>query len=318
MKHCQLSGLCQAIGVVWSGEDKIITGLNTLDEATPSHVSFFNHEKHSAQLQKTQAAGVLIEARYAHLLPPHTAPLIADEPYLKLALASKLFRHTVTTKSQAPKIGVDCDIDPSVRFGCGVVIGDRVTILAGCYIGDDAVIGPDTMLYANVTLYHQTHIGARCIIHSGTVIGSDGYGFAQTKAGEHVKIYQNGNVIIENDVEIGANCAIDRGVFGATVIAQGSKLDNLVHIAHNCKVGAYALLTSQVGLAGSTTTGRNVVMGGQSGAAGHLHIGDFSTIAAKSGVTKSLKGYQTYAGFPAVEHRLWLKIQAKLSSLAKK
>lgn len=125
-------------------------------------------------------------------------------------------------------------------------------------------------------------------------------------------------MIIEDEVEIGANCAIDRAVFGSTLISKGSKLDNLIQIAHNCELGEHSLLASQVGLAGSTTTGRNIVMGGQSASAGHLHIGDFSTIAGKSGVTKSLKGGKTYAGFPAIDHKIWLKMQAKISGLLKR
>jgi UDP-3-O-[3-hydroxymyristoyl] glucosamine N-acyltransferase len=136
--------------------------------------------------------------------------------------------------------------------------------------------------------------------------------------GEHVKIYQNGNVVVEDNVEIGANCAIDRAVFGSTIIRKGTKMDNLIQIAHNCEVGEHSLFAAQVGLAGSTTTGRNVVMGGQSASAGHLHIGDFATIAGKGGVTKSLEGKKTYAGFPAIEHKLWLKMQAKISGLLKR
>jgi len=189
--------------------------------------------------------------------------------------------------------------------------------MAGCYVGDNVVIGSNTLLHPNVTLYHGTKMGENCIIHAGTVIGSDGYGFAHTKQGEHVKIYQNGNVLIEDDVEIGANCTIDRAVFGITYIRKGTKLDNLIQIAHNCDVGEHNLMASQVGLAGSTTLGRNVVMGGQSATAGHLTLGDFTTIAGKGGVTKSLEGNKMYAGFPAVEIRVWRKLQASLMRLVK-
>jgi UDP-3-O-[3-hydroxymyristoyl] glucosamine N-acyltransferase len=136
--------------------------------------------------------------------------------------------------------------------------------------------------------------------------------------GEHVKIYQNGNTVIEDDVEIGANSVIDRAVFGTTYIRKGTKLDNLIQIGHNCDVGEHSLMAGQSGMAGSTTTGRNIVMGGQSGTAGHLYIGDFTTVAGKSGVTKSLKGGKTYAGFPAIDHRAWIKQQVKVSMLTKK
>ena len=316
MRHL-LSNIAKEIGVAFEGEDCQIDGINNLLDASSSQISFINAPKYTPQLKDTKAKAVLIESKYADLLPKTTIALITDEPYLKLALASKFFAHKITTKSSTPTIGRDCDIDESVSFGIDVSIGDRVVILAGCYIGDGVIIGSDTLIYPNVTIYHHTQIGKECIIHSGTVIGSDGYGFAHTKTGEHIKIHQNGIAIIEDSVEIGANCTVDRAVFGTTYIRKGTKLDNLIQIGHNCDVGEYNLFASQVGLSGSTILGRNVVMGGQSASAGHLSIGAFSTIAGKSGVTKSLEGKNTYAGFPAIDHRLWLRLQAKISGLLK-
>jgi UDP-3-O-[3-hydroxymyristoyl] glucosamine N-acyltransferase len=314
----KLTKICQEIEIEFSGNDIDITGLHTLTESTPSQISFFNDKKYINQLAITNAGAVLIAKEYANLLPNSTIALITDEAYLKLALVSKFFAHKIETKGGHPSMQDGCDIDKRVRFGKDVTLGDNVTIMAGAYVGDSVTIGSDTLIYPNVTIYHHSEVGANCIIHSGTVIGSDGYGFAHTKRGEHIKIYQNGNAVIEDDVEIGANCVVDRAVFGTTYVRKGTKLDNLIQIAHNCDVGEHTLMASQVGLAGSTTTGRNVVMGGQSASAGHLHIGDFVTIAGKGGVTKSLEGGKTYAGFPAIEHRLWLKLQAKVSSLIKK
>lgn len=316
MKHL-LSYISKEIGVAFEGEDIEIDGIHNLLDASSSELSFFNSEKYIEQLPITKAKAIFIESKYAHLLPKTTIALITDEPYLKLALASKLFAYKITTKKGSPSIGTECDIDDSVSFGLNVTIGDGVTILAGAYIGDNVTIGSNTLIYPNVTIYHHTKIGKECIIHSGSVIGCDGYGFAHTKTGEHIKIYQNGIVSIEDSVEIGANCTIDRAVFGTTHIRKGTKLDNLIQIGHNCDVGEHNLFAAQVGLSGSTIFGRNVVMGGQSATAGHLSIGAFSTIAGKSGVTKSLKGKNTYAGFPAIEHRLWLKLQAKISGLLK-
>jgi len=318
VKTYLLSEICKTIEVPFEGGDRNIDGINTLSEATSTQLSFLSSNKYLHQLPKTKAAAVLIEAKYVNQLPNGTIALITDEPYLKLALASKLFAYIISTQSEMPKVGEGCDISLQAYFGKGVVVGNNVTIMAGSYVGDGVTIGSGTVIYPNVTLYHHTKVGNNCIIHSGTVIGSDGYGFAHTRKGEHIKIYQNGNVIIEDQVEIGANCTIDRAVFGSTIIRRGTKMDNLIHVAHNCDVGANSLFASQVGLSGSTTIGRNVVMGGQSGVAGHLSIGDFSTIAAKSGVTKSLDGGKTYAGFPAIDHRLWLRLQAKISSLVKK
>jgi UDP-3-O-[3-hydroxymyristoyl] glucosamine N-acyltransferase len=312
-----LKEITQKIGLEYPDEDITIDSIHTLSEATSRQLSFFNSSKYEEQLPHTKAAAVLIEQKYAYLLPQSSIALVTDEPYLKLALASKLFAHKIETKGGHPHMGEGCDIDKRVRFGKNVTIGSNVTILAGCYIGDNVTIGSNTLLYANVTLYHNSVIGDDCIIHSGTVIGSDGYGFAHTKKGEHIKIYQNGNVVIEDRVEIGANCCVDRAVFGSTYIRQGTKLDNLIQIAHNCIVGEHTLCAAQSGLAGSATLGRNVVIGGQTAISGHLHVGDFTTIGGKSGVTKSLEGGKTYAGVPAIERRLWLRIQAKIALLGK-
>ncbi|MDY0195480.1 MAG: UDP-3-O-(3-hydroxymyristoyl)glucosamine N-acyltransferase [Sulfurovaceae bacterium] len=313
-----LSSILKEISLPSNGSDKEIIGIHTLSQAGPSQLSFFNNDKYKDELSSTKAGAVLIEEKYAHLLPQETVAIITNEPYLKLALASKMFAYKISAKRSKPTLGNECDIDSSVIFGTNVTIGDRVTILGGCYIGDNVSIGSDTLIYPNVTIYHHTVLGEKCIIHGGAVIGSDGFGFAHTRTGEHVKIYQNGNVIIENDVEIGANSTIDRAVFGTTFVRNGAKIDNLVQIGHNCDIGAYSLLAAQVGMSGSTILGRNVVMGGQSASAGHLKIGDFATIAGKSGVTKTLEGGKTYGGFPAVEHNVWLRSQAKLASLLKK
>jgi len=313
----KLSQITKEINIYFDANDCDIDGIHTLSEATSTQLSFFTDSKYASQLSSTKAAAVLIDAEHAKLLPHTTIALITDEAYLKLALASKFFAHKLLTEAGQPTIGEGCDIDNQVRFGTSVTLGDNVTIMAGCYVGDNVRIGSNTLLYPNVTLYHGSKIGQRCIIHSGTVIGCDGYGFAHTRQGEHVKIYQNGNTIIEDDVEIGANCTIDRAVFGTTIIRKGSKLDNLIQVAHNCDLGEHTLLAAQVGLAGSTTLERNVVMGGQSATAGHLRVGSFSTIAGKGGVTKSLQGGKTYAGFPFMDHKLWLKIQGKIARLVK-
>ncbi|SFV50421.1 UDP-3-O-[3-hydroxymyristoyl] glucosamine N-acyltransferase [hydrothermal vent metagenome] len=313
----KLSQILKDLNIDFNGNDIEIDGIHTLSEATHTQLSFFNDSKYASQLSSTKAGAVLIDEKHAPFLPSTTIALITDEAYLKLAYASKFFAHKLESKGGHPAMGEGCDIDKRVRFGKNVTLGDNVTLLAGCYVGDDVTVGSNTILHPNVTLYHGTQIGKNCIIHSGTVLGCDGYGFAHTKLGEHVKIYQNGNVLVEDDVEIGANCAIDRAVFGTTTIRKGTKLDNLIQIAHNCDVGEHTLCAAQVGLAGSTTLGRNVVMGGQSATAGHLEVGAFATIAGKGGVTKSLEGGKTYAGFPAIEIKLWRKMQAALMRLVK-
>ncbi len=318
MRQYQLSEIAQKIDVPFEGKDCTITGIHTLKEATETQLSFLSDKKHLCDLANTKAVAVLIDARYIDNLPSTTLPLITSEPYLKLAYASKLFSHDMSIERGTPSLGVGCHIDKSVNFGKNVTIGKNTMIMAGCYIGDNVVVGSDTLLHPNVTLYHGTQMGSRCIIHSGTVIGCDGYGFAHTKMGEHIKIYQNGNVIVEDDVELGGNCSVDRAVFGSTYIRRGAKLDNLVHIAHNCDIGEHSLLAGQVGMAGSSILGRNVVMGGQSALAGHMTVEPFTTIAGKSGLTKRVPGGKTYAGFPAIEHKSWLRMQAILARMLKK
>lgn len=312
-----LSQILENLSIDFTGSDIEIDGIHTLTEASPRELSFFSDTKYRDQLSKTQAGAVFVDAKHAPLLPEGTIALITDEAYLNLAYASKYFAHTLTTKGGHPSLGEGCDIDKRVRFGHNVTVGANVTIMAGCYIGDNVTIGAGTLLHPNVTLYHHTVLGESCIIHSGTVIGSDGYGFAHTKQGEHIKIYQNGNVEIGDAVEIGANCTVDRAVFGTTYIRRGTKLDNLIQVGHNCDVGEHVLCASQVGLSGSTELGRNVVMGGQSGTSGHLKIEDFVTVVGRGGVTKSLAGGKMYGGFPAVEIRLWRKMQASLMRMVK-
>lgn len=296
-----------------------ITGLNTLNDANSNQISFLDNKKYINDLENTKAAAVLIKKEFASLVPEGTIALISDEPYLKLAFASKLFApKTVETTGENAVLGQNCTILNNVYLGKNVFIGDNTIIMSGAYISDNVKIGSNTIIHPNVVVYRDCTVGSDCIIHAGTIIGSDGFGFAHTKDGKHIKIYQNGNVIIENDVELGSNTVIDRAVFGSTVIKVGSKIDNLVQIAHNCVVGEYSVITAQVGISGSTTLGRNVVMGGQSGTAGHLQIAPFTTIAARGGVTKSItESGKTWAGFPLFEHRTWLKLQGKISKLLK-
>ena len=313
----KLSQIAKEIGVVFVGDDIDIDGIHAISEASDREISFIDSGKYISAIPHTKAAAVILQSRYAHLLPPDTIALITDEPYLKLALATKLFAHRASTATDAPTMGGGCDIDKSVSFGMGVTMGERVTIMAGCYVGDGVTIGCDTLLYPNSTIYHHSIIGSGCTIHSGAVIGADGYGFAHTKDGKHIKIYHNGNVRIGDSVEIGANTTVDRATFGSTIISQGTKIDNLVQIGHNCEIGEDCLLVCQTALAGSTKLGDGVSMGGQSGATGHLVIGSHATIASRAGVTKSIVGGRVYGGFPAMEHSRWLKIQAKLSRLLK-
>ncbi|MRI58221.1 MAG: UDP-3-O-(3-hydroxymyristoyl)glucosamine N-acyltransferase [Epsilonproteobacteria bacterium] len=315
----RLSQIAREFDLELIGEDKEIEGLEALQKAGPKELSFLDNPKYLGHLKSTNAAAVIIKEEFLQELGDGVSALISDEPYVTLAHISKLFAKPPYQKEgKEPKIAQSATIAPNVSIGYGSEIAEQVIIMPGVVIGDNVRIGEGSIIYPNVTIYRDCVIGKNCIIHAGTVIGSDGYGFAHTRDGRHIKIYQNGNVIIEDDVEIGANCTIDRAVFGSTVIKRGTKLDNLIQIAHNCEIGENVLMASQVGISGSSKLGRNVVMGGQSGTAGHLEIGDFAVIAARGGVTKSIPGKKTYAGFPLMEHKQWLKLQGLLMRLLKR
>jgi UDP-3-O-[3-hydroxymyristoyl] glucosamine N-acyltransferase len=300
-------------------EDKEITGLNTLTNSNENELTFLENKKYLADLKNTKAAAVFVTKENANEVPSNTIALVCDEPYIMLAKASKLFApNVVEMDGEKPLIGGGTKVMPNVYIGKDSVVGSDCTIMAGAFIGDNVKIGNNTIIYPNVTVYRDCTIGNDCILHAGTVIGSDGFGFANTKDGKYIKIYQNGNVTIGNDVEIGANCTIDRAVFKSTIIEDGVRLDNLVHVGHNCKIGQGSILVAQVGIAGSTTLNAYVVMGGQSATAGHIEIAAFTTIAARGGVTKSItEPKKSWAGFPLLEHRQWLRLQGKISNLLK-
>jgi len=292
-----------------------ITGMNTLKEASVGEISFLSDSKYEKDLELTQASAVILPASKVYLLPKNVLALCSDEPYLMVARLSKMFAKPIASSDVAPVIGSGSIIYPTAHIENGARIGSNCTIMSGVYIGTDTIIGDNVILYPNVSVYRDCMIGNNVMIHAGSVVGSDGFGYAHTKMGEHIKLYQNGNVILEDDVEIGANTTIDCAVFGTTIIKHGSKIDNLIQIGHNCIVGEHCIMVSQSGLAGSTTLGRNVVMGGQSATSGHLTIAPFTTLAARSGVTKSIKTGGVYSGFPLMEHKLWLKLQAKLAKM---
>jgi UDP-3-O-[3-hydroxymyristoyl] glucosamine N-acyltransferase len=313
-----LGTLLEKIGILYDGRDVMITKLHTLSEADATALSFLSDTQYINALSKTKAAAVLIPEAYLDQVPEGVITVPVEDPYLCMAKLSRFFAYAPSVEEGTPSIGTGAKIAKSVRFGEDVVIGKNVSIMPGCYIGDGVEIADGTVLYANVTVYHHCRIGRECILHSGVVIGADGYGFTHDAEGSLIKIYQNGTVHIGARVEIGANSTIDRAVFGSTDVGDDTKIDNLVQIAHNCKIGKACLLVCQTALAGSTVLEDGVVMGGQSGATGHLTIGSRARVASRAGVTKSLPGGETYGGFPAIEQKRWLKMQAKLQSLIKK
>ncbi len=296
-----------------------ITGLNTLKDAEPFEISFLENKKYLSELKESQAGAIFVTEEFINDVPEGSIALVVQEPYIYLAKASKYFAPKILEETgDEPKLGFNCTIMPNTHLGFNTVIGDNCIIMHGAYIGDNVTLGDNTIIHPNVTIYRDCSVGNNCMIHSGTVIGSDGFGFATTKLGEHIKIYQNGNVEIGNKVEIGANCTIDRAAFSSTIIQDMVRIDNLVHIAHNCVIGKGSILVTQTGLSGSTTLGEYVVMAGQSGTTGHLEIAPFTTISARGVVSKSItEPKKQWAGFPLMEHRTWLKLQGRITRLLK-
>ncbi len=314
----KLSVLAKELNIDYKGKDFEVSSINTLTEASSNEISFLDNKKYIDALKETNAGAVFIKAEFVSLLPDGVEAIISENPYLSMAYASKYFAYALIRPTKSATITKSAVIQEGVHIGNGVVIEENVTIFANTFIGEDVTISEGSIIYPNVTIYNDTKIGKNCTIHANSVIGSDGFGYAHTADGAHIKIYHNGKVVLEDNVEIGANSAVDRAVFGQTLIKEGTKIDNLVQIAHNVEIGTRSIIVSQVGISGSSKLGRNVVMGGQSATAGHLEIGDFATIAARGGVTKSIKGGEVYSGFPLIKHKDWLKLQAKISKFFNK
>lgn len=313
-----LSQIAQELGVKLVGEDKQISNLNTLKDGSSNELSYIESEKYLESLKNTKIGAVLVSEKLAPFVPSHTSKLIIENPHLGIAYASKIFASFFEKLERGEaQISSHAQIAPSVHVGKGCKIEEGVKLMHGVYVGDGVRIGKNTLVHPNAVIYENSIIGENCTILANAVIGSDGFGYAHTKLGEHIKIHHLGHVELEDFVDIGACTTVDRGVFGKTLIKKGTKIDNLVQIGHNCELAEQCIIVSQVGLSGSTKLGKNVIMGGQSATAGHLSIGDFATVAARGGVTKSLEGGKIYSGFPTILHKDWLKLQAKLSKFLK-
>ena len=314
-----LKEIAKIIDADFDGENINITKMNTLKEASKTELSFVSNSKYIKDIQHSNAGAIIVDAHTKKFVPDGCIALVVDFPYLQMAILSKYFAPKIEDDALLePVIGEGSNVSDKAQLANGAKIGKNCMIMAHTYIGANSVIGDNTIIYPNVTIYRDCKVGSDCIIHANSTIGSDGFGFATTKTGEHKKIYQNGNVVIEDDVEIGSCTTIDRAVFNSTIIKKGVRIDNLVQVGHNCIIGEYSVLVAQSGISGSTTMGRNVVMGGQSATSGHLEIAPFTTMAARSGVSKSIKeSGKTFAGFPLMDHRMWLKLQGKIARLIK-
>jgi UDP-3-O-[3-hydroxymyristoyl] glucosamine N-acyltransferase len=293
-----------------------LTGLASADRAKIGDLTFAEKETYFAAAEQSQAVAIIVTGEFTS-----DKKVLIRVPNARVAVARVLplffppdqyeaGTHPSAIIADSAQIDPTAHVGPNCIVGARVRLGARAVLTGGNHIGDDCTIGADVFLFPNVVLYAQSEIGDRVTIHAGTVIGSDGYGYVFDE-GRHRKILQVGNVIIHDDVEIGANTAIDRGALGATVIGQGTKIDNLVHIAHNVVIGRHCLVMGQVGFAGSTQLGDYCVIASQSGIAGHLKLGNQATVGAKSGVMRDIPDKGTVLGIPAAPDK-----QAKRQMIA--
>lgn len=306
-------------GELIGDENLIISVVTNINDAEATAITFAV-EPHLEAAKNSKAGAIIVERNVADF---KQNIIKVDNPRVAFMKLLVLFAPTVTIKKEVHptailgenvELGENVAIMPYVVIADNVKIGDNTVLYSHSFIGEKTVIGKDSVIYPNVTVREGAQIGNAVIIHSGAVIGSDGFGFV-TQAGKHNKVPQVGNVIIEDNVEIGANVAIDRATTGSTIIKSGTKIDNLVHIAHNVVIGENGLVVAQTGIAGSTIVGSNVTFAGQCGCVGHIKIGDNTVFAARSAPINDVPANSFYAGFPAKPHKEWLRTKAGVNKV---
>lgn len=313
-------------GKVEGDENLRITGFAKIEEAGPGQITFIANPKYAHHLYDTKASVVLLSKDFVVEHPVDVTLIRVDDPYKSLADLLNAFEAQKPRPrgveqpcyiAEGVQIPDDCYVGAFAYIGAGSVIGSGVEIYPHAYIGHNVTIGEGSRIRSGACIYEGCEIGKRCIIHSGAVIGADGFGFAPTEDGQYEKIPQIGNVVLEDDVEVGANTTIDRATFGSTRVGHGTKLDNLLQVAHNVEIGTGNVFAAQTGIAGSTKIGNYNRVGGQCGFAGHITIGDCNEFGAQSGIPNSVGSGKRLIGYPAVEARQFAKTQVYLKRLGK-
>lgn len=310
-------------GTVEGNPEVKVSNFSKIEEGKPGTLTFLANPKYEHHIYHTEASIVLVNQDFTPTEPIQTTLIRVENAYAALAQLLNMVDQAKGQKSGvdstafiAPtaSVGENCYIGNMAYIGERVKLGNNCQVYPFAYIGDDVEIGDNTILYPHVTVYHGCRIGQHCILHAGSVIGADGFGFAP-EGEQYKKIPQLGNVIIEDNVEIGANTTIDRAVMDSTIIRQGVKLDNLIQIAHNVEVGENTVMAAQVGIAGSVKVGKHCMFGGQVGLAGHIQIADDVTLGAQAGVISSVKEATTLLGAPAIQARNFMRSSAIFNRL---
>ena len=307
-------------GRIIGNSDVIISGVSSITEAKDGDITFISHRRSIPSLSSIKASAIIAKEEIKGLT---ASILLVDNPKLTFAKVLEIFHkkhfrsHGISDKAvigKNVKLGENISIYPHAYVSDNTVIGSNTVIFPNVYIGESVLIGEDTVVYPNVTIREGVRIGSRVVIHPGTVIGSDGFGYV-TEDSKHYKIPQVGVVIIEDDVEIGSNVTIDRATTGSTVIGCGTKIDNLVQVAHNVKIGKNCIIVGQTGISGSVEIGNSTIIGGQTGIKDHIKIGNRVMISSKSGVTRDIPDDQIISGYPSIPHKQWLRAQNIYSKL---
>lgn len=310
-------------GEVIGNKDAEVYTFAKIEEGTTGALSFLANPKYTEYIYTTNSSVVLVNKDFEANGDIKATLIKVDNAYESLAKLMTMYEASKPKKqgisslasiSPTAKVGENCYIAPFAVIGDGCEIGDGCYIHDGVSVGDGAKVGNNCILYAHVTIYHDCRIGNNCILHSGCVIGADGFGFAPTANG-YEKIPQTGIVVIEDNVEIGANTCIDRATMGSTVVHSGVKLDNLIQIAHNDEIGSHTVMASQAGIAGSAKIGEWCMIGGQAGVSGHCKMGDRTIVGAQCGIIGSRKGGETLLGSPAMDAKEFIRASAYLKKL---